>query len=241
MKSEISISEAIKLLDRACFMGQATQQDMLNLIENVERQHSTSDSAELHFLLGLSLECYSAWFVKGDKRKPFLQNSVEHLERALSIEEHKSGTKRNDYAVRLGWQLVEEAQIRDIPRAIDLLQSVFESVADFVPHLCSYPEALYQLGDYLKSAEVAIELNRRATLSRQFVGQFPTAPMQMAAKAYRALARQLKKDGKLLDALSVSSKLLETGFATENDMQIHKKLADLAKANTDSEVRQNGN
>ena len=57
--------------------------------------------------------------------------------------------------------------------------------------------------------------------------------MQMAAKAYRALARQLKKEGKLLDALSVSSKLLETGFATENDMQIHKKLTYLAKGNTD--------
>jgi hypothetical protein len=56
--------------------------------------------------------------------------------------------------------------------------------------------------------------------------------MQMAVKAYRALARQLKKNGKLLDALSVSSKLLETGFATKNDMQIHKRLTDLVKGNT---------
>jgi hypothetical protein len=110
---------------------------------------------------------------------------------------------------------------------------VFESVSDYVPLLCYYPEALYKVGDYLKSAEVATELHRRATLSQEIKGGLPTAPMQTAAKAYRALARQLKKDGKFLDATSASSRLLDTGFATETDLKIHKKLTDLANRNTD--------
>ena len=235
MKSEMSTSEAVQLLNRTCSFqigqSQPTQREMLNLIENIERQHANSDSAELHFMLGVAWEFYTAWFVRGDNRKPFLQKMLEHLDRALSIEERNSGARRNDYASRLGSELVEEAQVRDIHRGIELLRSVFESVSDYVPLLCSYPEALYKAGDYSKSAEVATDLHRRATQSKDLLSNLPTAPLQTAAKAYRAIVRQSKKDKKFLDAMFASSGLLATGFATENDLQIHKKLAELTNTN----------
>ncbi len=229
-QSRLSVSEAVRLLERACSFGlgaQPTQQEMLKTIEKIEGQYSNTDSAELQYWLGGTWRCYTAWFIRGEERKSYLQKALIHLEKAYTIEASNSGVKQNTYACHLGSLLVEEALIRNLERGIQLLETVFKSTSNYEPLLCNYAEALYKSGDYQKSADVATELHRRARESKEWKNSIPPAPMRIATKAYRALARELKSGGKLLEAVYVSTRLLDTGFATDNDHKVHKKLAQL--------------
>jgi hypothetical protein len=115
--------------------------------------------------------------------------------------------------------------VRDLQRGIPLLETVFQSTRDYEPLLCSYAEAIYKTGDFEKAAAVATELRRRAKESKEWKDSIPPAPMGIAAKAYRAGIKQLKKGGDVKEAFAVSEKLLQTGVATENDRRIHEKLA----------------
>jgi hypothetical protein len=104
------------------------------------------------------------------------------------------------------------------------LEPVFQLTQDYEPLLCSYAEAIYKTGDFEKAATVATELHKRAKNSKEWKQNIPPAPMRIAAMAYRAEIKQLRKDGKVREALSVSNSLLSTQAASENDRKIHEKL-----------------
>jgi hypothetical protein len=197
---------------------------MLETIQAAESQYPSSDCAELEYWLGIAWRNYTAWFLRGDARRSPLQKAISHFERAALLEESGSTPKWITYASELGAILVEEALVRDLERGVAVLEKVFRSTTEYEPRLCAYAEAIYKTGDYQKAAEVATELDERARRSREWRRQPPPAPMQIAAKAHRAHVRQLRKEGKAEEALAVSSELLRTGAATENDRRIHEKL-----------------
>lgn len=227
---KMPISDAIRSLQQVTLLGpgpQPTQQQMLTAIDKVEREYPCTDSAELAYWLGGAWRCYTAWFIRGDDRKPYLEKTAMYLERAYTLEKSSSGVKWMTYASVLGGLLVEEAMIRDLQRGIPLLESVFQSTQDYEPLLCTYAEGVYKTGDYQKAAAIATELHRRAKKSNEWKDIVPPAPMRIAAMAYRAQIKQLKKDGKTKEALAVSEKLLHTGAATDNDQRIHEKFVTL--------------
>jgi hypothetical protein len=197
---------------------------MLRAIETVENSHAKSISPELHYWLGIAWRNYTAWFVRGAGRKPFLQKAATHLERAYLLEEDKSGSTWRGYACELGALLADEALIRDLDRAIPVFEAVFSSTDRYEPLLCSFAEAVYKTGDYEKAASVATELHNRAKRAQKEFGCVPPAPMRIAAKALRARTKHLKKEGDARGALSVSEELLRTGCATETDRRNHEKL-----------------
>ena len=222
-----SSSDAVRSLQQVASFGlgpQPTQAQMLETIRRVEDQYPSSNSAELEYWLGIAWRNYIAWFVRGDERKPYLEKAVAHFERAYALEKANSGSRWKTYASELGALLVDEALIRDLKRGIPLLEAVFQSTQDYEPLLCSYADAIYKTGDFEKAAVVATELHRRAKNSKEWKQNVPPAPMRIAAMAYRAEIRQLKKDGKIKEAVSVSSALLSTGAASDNDQKIHEKL-----------------
>ncbi len=222
-----SISDAIHSLERVASFGlgpQPTQAQMLETVQRIEDQYPASHSAELEYWLGIAWRNYTAWFVRGDERKPYLEKAIAHLERAYSLEKANSGQRWKTYASELGALLVDEALMRDLDRGIPLLEAVFQSTQDYEPLLCSYAEAIYKTGDFEKAAAVATELYRRAKSSKEWKQNIPPAPMRIAAMAYRAEIKQLKKDGKISEALSISNALLNTGAASDNDRKTHEKL-----------------
>jgi hypothetical protein len=200
------------------------QQAMLATIEAVEGQYPDSDSAELEYWLGIAWRNYNAWFVRGDSRRASLETAISHFERAAFLEEGGSTPRWITYASELGTILVEEALVRDLARGIAVLGAVFQSTNNYEPRLCSYAEAIYKTGDYVKAAEIANELHERVKRSEEWRDQPPPAPMNIAAKAHRARIKQLKKEGKAEEALLVSGELMRTGAATGNDRRIHTKL-----------------
>jgi hypothetical protein len=225
--SKISVSDAIRSLQQAVSFGlgpQPTQAQMLETVRMVEDQHPASNSAELEYWLGIAWRNYAAWFVRGDERKPYLEKAIGHFEKAYTVEKASSGTRWKTYASELGALLVDEALIRDLEHGIFLLEAVFQSTQDYEPLLCSYAEAIYKTGDFEKAAVIATELYKRAKSSKEWKQNIPPAPMRIAAMAYRAEIKHLKKGGKVREALSASNNLLNTGAASENDRKIHEKL-----------------
>lgn len=224
----ISQSQAIKSLREMSSFGlgpQPSQKQMAKLIEKMESQYPQIESYELAFWLGIALRNYTAWFIRGDERKQFLERAVQHLERAYNPAKGRvPESQLNGIASELGALLVDEAVIRDLDRGIAYLERVFNTTQDYVPLLCSYADALYELGDYGQSAKVATELHRRAKKSPEWKDSVPPAPRRIAAKAYRAQAKRLKKEGRTKQAIAVFKKLVRTGFATENDQHFLAKL-----------------
>lgn len=224
---KMTVSRAIESLKEvASFESatQASQAEMLNIIEKVEKQHPDSNSAQLEYWLGVAWRNYTAWFVRGDDREEYLLKAADHLQRAYDIEISGSGLNWAIYAGALGSLLVNEAIVRDLERAIPLLEKLFKSTQSYDPLLCSYADALYKAKEFEAAAEVASALHQRAESSEEWEDFVPPAPMRIAAKAYRAQVRQFKKKGQLKEAVEVSEKLLKTGAATENDERIYQRL-----------------
>jgi hypothetical protein len=220
-------SEAVRSLQQVASFGlgpQPTQPQMLETVQRIEEQYPASNSAELEYWLGITWRNYTAWFVRGDERKQYLEKAVVHLERAYALEKANRDSKWMTYACELGLLLIDEALVRDLERGISLLEPVFQSTQDYEPLLCSYAEALYKMGDYERAASVATELHKRAKNSNEWKRNIPPAPMRIAAMAYRAEVKQLRKDDRDNEALSASNSLLTTGAASENDRKIHEKL-----------------
>jgi hypothetical protein len=206
--------------------------EMLSIIEKVEGQYPQNNSAELEYWLGIAWRNYTAWFVRGDDRKAYLEKAITHLERAYEIEKAHSGASLTDYADVLGILLVEESTVRNLQRGIALLESVFQNTREYDPCLCAYAEAIYKVGEYQKAADIALELHCRAKQSKEWKGSIPPAPMRIAAKSYRAEIKELKSERRFRDALSISEKLVQTDFVTTNDLKIHRKLQESLDADS---------
>ena len=210
--SKMSVAQAIKSLMKMSHFGlgnEPTQSEMHKLISKVEKRFPDSDSYELEYRLGIALRNYTAWFVRGDERKPYLQEAVQHLEKAYALskgvipeeltatDEHTLGSlDRNTIVCDVGFLLIDEAIIRDLEKGISYLETIFNNTTDYYPQFCSYAEAFYKLGDYLKSAEVALELHRRAEKSSEWKGSVPPAPMGIVAKAYGQRRRNTRRTEK---------------------------------------------
>ena len=238
--SKMSVAQAIKSLMEMSHFGlgnEPSQSEMHKLISKVEKRFPDSDSYELEYWLGIALRNYTAWFVRGDERKPHLQEAVQHLEKAYALskgvipeeltatDKHTLGSlDRNTIACVVGFLLIDEAIIRDLVKGISYLETIFNNTTDYYPQFCSYAEAFYKLGDYLKAAEVALELHHRAEKSSEWKDSVPPAPMGIVAKAYRAKAKEHKKNREIEQAISLFQKLVDMNLATDNDQKLLEKL-----------------
>ena len=186
------------------------QDKMLSAIDDLERILKENPIVEAANVLGRSLECYTAWYVRGDDRKAFLERARDSYRHA----------KNNAALARL---LVEEAQVRNLEEAIPLLESIYNNSTEYDPVLCAYVDALYKDGQYMKAYEVGVriqEMGNEVGLSSP-----PTAPITTAAKALRAEAKRLKKAGRQEEVIEVLNLLQQTGHATRNDMKLLERLS----------------
>ena len=78
--------------------------------------------------------------------------------------------------------------------------------------------------DDSESAEVALELHHRAEKSSEWEGSVPPATMGIVAKAYRAKAKEHKKNREIEQAISLFQKLVDMNLATDNDQKLLEKL-----------------
>jgi hypothetical protein len=211
-----------------------TEKTMKNVMENIESQFSIDTSPEVEYWLGVAWENFTGWYVRGDERKIYLDRSIKHYEKAYSLSRDYSHGRWVEYAGNLGRLLVDTAIIRDLEKAIPILEDIYNNTDEYLPPLCSLPEAYYKKGNFLKAADIGKELYKRAIEEAKREAKnlgisewddfVPYAPLETASKAYRALVRQYRKERNIENAYNTSCKLIELGYYSDNDEKIHKKL-----------------
>lgn len=193
--------------------------------------------ARLAFWLGIAWRNYTAWHVRGDERKPFLEKATAYFRHAFKIAKNQLPVRlpleKRHYiesldqitiASDLGFILVGEAIIRDLDEAEPILAFVAENTQEYEPCLCPYAELYYKKGNYKRAAEIALDAYNRAKQSPEWKDVIPPAPIGIAGMAYRALGRNAKKQGKIKEAAEWYQKIVDLEIATDNDQKTLKKL-----------------
>lgn len=168
---------------------------MLSAIHDAELSFSRTPALSLANAIGNAIVCYTAWYVRGDDRKSFLERAAHYF--------RTSGNR-----AALGRLLVEEPLVRDLNEAIPLLEELYSGSTRYEPSLCFYIDALYKDGQFLRSYEAALHVHAMA--AREFTStpaSIPTMPMTMAAKALRGEIRRLKRAGQHEEAASTLERL----------------------------------
>jgi hypothetical protein len=105
------------------------------------------------------------------------------------------------------------------PQTEPALAAIFESTDRYHPSFCNYAQDLYAKGSFEKSAAVARELHQRLLHeSTQNGRKVLKTPLDIAGKAYRALARQAKSEGDLQAMKHWLSELKSIERATDHDL-----------------------
>jgi hypothetical protein len=217
-------------------------QEMLEALERDQEQLDRLDSEALYDL-GVGWRNYTAWFLRGDKRREPLLLARKALELGFSrgrgelvtyIPRTPSTVGRQidlvTIAAEVGRLLVEEAPVRDLPGAEPFLAFVSHECSDYHPALCAYAELAFKQKDYSRSAEIALDAHRRACVSKTWSNPSPPpAPYKVAAKAYRAEGNQARKAGDLQRARVAFANIEKLGEASENDTKILTRLEEAAE------------
>ncbi|MBA7473143.1 hypothetical protein ES707_08477 [subsurface metagenome] len=239
----MSESEAISSLQELSFFAGGDLPDrhnMLKKITEIEKRIPNTKSSELEYWLAIATRNYTAWYVRGDERKSYLETVIAHFTNAYNLSKDNStfklprGTylqktcpdKLDDHALiamEFGKLLIDEAIIRDVQTGIAILEPIFENTADYHPEYCSYADAFFKLGDYERCAAVALDLERRAKRSTEW-NEVPPAIYTLIAKAYRAQAKKHKKNKEYKLAFESLRYLVDRGLATDNDRKMYEDL-----------------
>lgn len=227
---------------RISSMGFGGEQDfeksnMLKVLSEVESYASDLHTPKLAYWLGIAWRNFTGWHIRGDERKEYLDKAVTYFDKAFELsrntlpiqlpleQRHNSEyLDQIDIAGELGHMLVDEAPIRDLDRAEKVLQFVFDNTKEYEPCLCSYAELFYKRGNYLKSAEIGLNISDRCAKSPEWKDDPPPAPLGIVGSAYRALAKQTKKEGRTNEAIEIFQKMKALKVVSENDLKILEKL-----------------
>lgn len=241
-KPKLTDNEAVTSLMRITSMGFGSEKDfeknnMLKVISEVEAFATNSQNPKLFYWLGIAWRNFTGWHIRGDERKEYLEKAVYYFDKAfelskdilpvqLPLEKRHNAEflDQIDIAGEIGDLLVNEALIRDLDRAEKVLQFVFDNTPEYEPCLCAYAELFYKRGDYKKSAKVGLDISDRTTKSPEWKDSPPPAPLGIVGSAYRALAKQAKKEGKTDEAMQWFQKMKDLKAASENDLKILEKL-----------------
>jgi tetratricopeptide (TPR) repeat protein len=234
--------EAVTSLMRISSMGFGSEDDfkkenMLKVLGEVEGYVHNLQNPKIAYWLGIAWRNFTAWHIRGDERKEYLEKAVFYFDKALSLakntlpvqlpldKRHNSDyLDQIDIAGDLGDILVNEALIRDLDRAERVLQLVFDGTEEYEPCLCAYAELFYKRGDYQKCAEIGLNISDRCAKSPEWKDNPPPAPLGIVGSAYRALAKQAKKEGKAEEAIGLFQKMKELKLASNNDLRILDRL-----------------
>ncbi|AJI74438.1 hypothetical protein BZ13_1187 [Francisella philomiragia subsp. philomiragia ATCC 25015] len=149
---------------------------MINEIESIESKIKDIEDIDLYYNLAIAYRNYSAWYIRGNNRKFFLEKSIEFLEKS-------SPDNINSFA-ELGRILIDEKLVRDLPRGINILKELSQK---------------NKLPDYLNSVLSKAErqnnnLKENETFSLLRIAKDPSpAVFREERKRFRALITKQKK------------------------------------------------
>ena len=223
--------EAIKDLKRVSGMAGTSNNEikMKRILEKVEGYIDDLHDHELAYWLGIAWRNYTTWYVRGDGRKEPLKKAVKYFNKAFELSKdsvpNNTDSKSLDrlgIASELGNLLVNEAIIRDLDRAEEVLGFVYQNTNKYKPCLCAYADLFYKKKEYKKCVEIGEKIYDRE-LGLTFE-ETPPAIKKIIGKARRKLAKQAKKEGGNEESIKHFRRIKDLGVATDNDLKILNKL-----------------
>ena len=110
----LNLSEGMEILAPGLEADhQKVGEQMIEEINQLENQIRTVIDPNLEYLFGIALRNYTAWFVRGDDRKSFLERAVIHLKKAAEM-------GSSDALIELTRILIEEKLVRDLDNALKI-------------------------------------------------------------------------------------------------------------------------
>ena len=110
----LNLSEGMEILAPELEVDhQKVGEQMIEEINQLENQIRTVIDPNLEYLFGIALRNYTAWFVRGDDRKRFLERAVIHLKKAAEM-------GSSDALIELTRILIEEKLVRDLDNALKI-------------------------------------------------------------------------------------------------------------------------
>ncbi len=241
-KSGLTEDETTTALMRISCFGFGSEEDfkkdnMLKVLSSSENKFNQSLNPKIHYWLGITWRNFTSWHIRGDERKQYLEKTIYYFDKAFDLSKgvlpvqlpldkrHNTDyLDQIDIAGDLGTILVNEALVRDLDRAENILKFVFDNTKEYEPCLCYYAELFYKNGEYEKCAEIGLNIGDRCLISPEWKNDPPPAPLGIVGSAYRALAKKAKKEGNIEMAKSYFKKMNQLGVASDNDLKILNKL-----------------
>lgn len=169
-------------------------QQMIEEINQLENHIRSGIDPNLEYLFAIAIRNYTAWFVRGDDRKRFLERTVAHLEKAAEM-----GSP--DAQIELTRILIEEKLVRNLDGALKL--------AGRLQHEEQLPEWLAPAVEKAKRWSGKVDIPGDSDFSA--LSATPAAIREERTKLRKFLI-DLVKSGNRTTAINVAKRLYNLGL-----------------------------
>lgn len=216
--------------------------NIIDVINEAEVIANNSKNPKLFYWLAITIRNFTSWNIRGDERKKYLEKVIYYFDKSFEYSKNVLPIKlppekrcdldfldQINIAGEAGNILVNEAIVRNLDRGEVLLKFVFDNTLDYEPSLCTYANLFYKKREYKKCVEISLKIKERIAKSDEWKNNPPPAILGIIGTAYRALARQAKKEGKAYEAIEWLQNINNLKIASDNDLKLLEKLKNQSK------------
>ena len=176
---------------------------MLSEIKTIENSIQLWTS-KLHYLLAIAYRNYTSWYLRGEKRQSMLKKIVEHLEQATCLDDRDFESK-----IELARILIEESQIRNLEKALLIVEELNESNAT--------PQWMNSIIEKAKRWKGDIELPKNNNFAK--LDPTPAVLREERTKLRKVLAESLKANDH--NSEIIASRLYNLGLLVAYLYDVH--------------------
>jgi len=93
--------------------------EMLSVITIIEKNYRDIKDDDLFYNIAIAYRNYTAWFIRGNKKKYFLKNAIKNLRKAISL-----SPENIDARYELSRLLINEKSVRNLEEGIEIAEKM---------------------------------------------------------------------------------------------------------------------
>ena len=94
---------------------------MKSSLDEIDHSVGKDTTSAVEYALAIGFRNFTAWYIRGDERKTYLEKAAAHLKKAIALDPDNKQAK-----TELASLLIEEKQIRDLDEGLGLAQELQE-------------------------------------------------------------------------------------------------------------------
>ncbi len=213
------------IMDVACFgIGVSNNRDK-NLMEktllSTEKHLHSKTGARLLYWLGIGWRNYTAWHVKGEEKKLYLEKAIHRFKEAFEKSKSElpvllpSENKHNSaYLDQISIasdlaMLLMDYKVRDFEQAEKYLKFVYDNTDDYEPCFCAYLELFLDRDEAEAASKIAEDVLARTKRSTSEWKNVPPGFLGDARSAFQKMAEKEEANGNTAAASKWQKKILD--------------------------------